>query len=581
VAAGDQAWSLSRLTEAGRYGFGAGGEIDAKHVFATGFMDTGRRDIKETTQIGGSVGLQFAVTRLSAQYLTRFRNGVQSQREAQLASLRFRFGPLKGLRGDFEAGQGRSPTGSGIALSGELSQTWRRASFDVRRANAEAAYPVRNRNAVVDAARVSLRPFGRLQLQGVVNATERIEDPRLPPNAPTRWQQTQASIVWGNLFAINATRSAWISPGMSWSDAWRRDSVRGQLRIPLGPVSLTPGAERGLESIPQFPIETPFMRDFLEIAVRLGGRSSVYVQGEQREGVPGDPNRMLRTASFGGQLRPVSTTALSLQVSNNSDEAPWLHGSRWIDATLDQRLPWGHHIVATYRRLSSATALLRSNEAFRTDYVIPLGIPLKRTTTDTGRLSVRFLDESGQPLPRVVVRVGEQPRLTDRGGVAEFADLAPQAYFVTIDPASLGPGRLVMPALPIMATVTPGHRSEIEAAVVRGAKVTGVFQLFQFGVSQAPGQIAPFGPAGPVVGAVLELVSNGDRRVAVSDRSGHFEFLDLPPGEWRLGMVRVDIPAFYSLEEPEPTFTLRPGETRELTLRLVPKQIQLDLGPGR
>lgn len=575
---GDHAWSLSRLTEAGRYGFGGGGEVEWRRVFMGAFLDTGRRDVEQGTQAGGFAGVRIGgAGRVSVQHLTRFDGGLDSARQADLTTVRLHLGPAAGFRSDVEVGTGRSSSGSsGTAFSGELGHVSRYLSWSVRRARADAAYPIRNRTGVVDAVRLGLRPFGQLRVQAAVNATERIEDPGLPLDAPTRRRQTQVTTTWGRAVRVAARRREWVSPGMNWSEGWRRESVSAQVGIPWGPFRLTPGVERGLEASPQFALATPFRRDWLRADLRWGQGHSVYVRGEVREGVPGDADRLRRSVSFGGRLQPREATRLSFQVNDGAEEAPWFHGTRWINATLDHRLPWGHRLVATYRRLSSATVFVPSDEAFRTDYVIPLGLPLKRQDDEAGRVTVRLRDERRRSIPGLLVRLAGEPRLTDRNGVADFTGLAPGEHYVTIEPRSLGPDRLTVPALPLAVAVVPGRRVEVEAMVVRAARLTGVVRRYH-PAAGPPGVTAPpsvLVPAEGVAGVVIELASGSQRRVAVTDRQGRFEFAGLAQGTWRLAVARIDVPAFYQLDTPPSTVTLGPGEAREVELRLIPKPVQ-------
>jgi len=66
-------------------------------------------------------------------------------------------------------------------------------------------------------------------------------------------------------------------------------------------------------------------------------------------------------------------------------------------------------------------------------------------------------------------------------------------------------------------------------------------------------------------------VINEEHRTAVTDARGRFTFDDVPPGTWRLRVVRADIPPFYLLEEAQVTVTVTPAGTRHIVLRVIPK----------
>lgn len=574
LAVGDQTWSLSYLTEAGHYGRGAGGRLERRHWSAGAFVDMGRYDVTEGSQTGGFLGVSTGrVASVSVQYLTRFADSLPSNRVAEIGSVRVILKPLEHLTADVEAGTGRSATGTGQAGSGQVAFNSRRVSFYGRRVRRGDAYPIRDRTGLIDGAGLSVRPLGRLQFEGTFDGTGQLDDPTLPLDAPTRQRLTRATVSWGSLARVSAGRTEWTSPGRDWTAQWRRESMTAQMRIPLGPVWLAPGVEQGTEATPRYG-ETPYSLSWLHAGVRMGRHNSVDVRGEYGRGTGGDANRTVRRISFGATLQPVAATHLTLQVQNSASDALWLQGTRWINATLDQRLPWRHRIVATYQRRSGGTVFVGDDEAYRLDYVVPIGIPV-RAAADTGKITVRLRDgESGQARARLLVQVDGQSRLTDRSGVVAFTGLKPGAHHITVAPGSVGQGRTVVPPLPIRVSVKGGGRVEVNATIVRTASLAGTIQVFQpasGGLSPLQGHTPALIPAAGVPGALIELVVNDEHRTAVADARGRFAFDGVPPGTWRVHVVRADVPAFFRLEQAEVMSTLAPGDAREIVFRVVPK----------
>lgn len=569
---GDHVWSMSFLTESGHYGLGGGGRVEAGRWFASGFLDTGRRDVREPSQTGGSIGVRLGHTRASAQYLQRFEQRPGSSKVGEIGSARLELVPVRGFSGDVEIGAGRAASGTGSAISVQAAHTSRFVTLYGRRVRADVAYPIRDRTALIDGFGFSVRPVGQLQLEGTFDGTEQLPTEALPVDAPTRQRMTRAAVAWGSLARVQAGRFEWTSPGVDWAAAWRRESISAQLTIPLGLVRLTPGVERGTQASPGFR-DTPFSRNSLRASLRWK-HSSVSARAEYGRGVLGSADREVRRVSVGGTLRPVKSTLLRCQANENSVDTPWLEGARWTDVTLEQNLPWPHKIVATYRRYASGTSFLPSSEAYRVDYVIPLGIPLRRSTDD-GRITVRLKDaDTGEAQPHVLVQLAKTSLLTDRDGAAEFNSVAPGEHFLTIPGAPLGPDHTIVPAFPFRVDVTPGQSVTIDATVVRTATVTGLLQLFQYESGGLTGGVTPSRALVPVrslAGVMIELTGSGDARRAVTDEQGRYVFGGLPPGAYRLRIVRAAVPPFYQLEHSELSITLMPGDALELPFRVVPK----------
>jgi hypothetical protein len=563
LAAGHQTWSLSYLTEGGHYGLGAGGRLERRHWSAGAFVDTGRHDVTEGSQAGGYFGLTTGhLLSVSAQYLARFADGLRSNRIANIGSVRVVLKPTASFTADFEAGLGQSTAGTGRAVSGLIAFNSRVISLYGRRVRKDDGYPLRDRTGLIDGAGLSLRPFGRFQVEGTLDGTGQIDDPTLPIDAPTRQRMTRASVAWGSLARVTAGRTEWTSPGRGWSAQWRRESVRAEMRIPFGALWLSPGIERGTQATPSYA-ETPYSLSWLRAGVRIRGRNTADIRVEYGRGDSGNASRTVRRVSFGAALQPVDVTRLTIRVSNGARDALWLQGTESITAMLDQRLPWRHHVVVKYQRRSGGSAFVRDDKAYRVDYVIPIGIPV-RPDSDSGRITVRLRDgDTGLARAHMRVHVGHESRLTDRDGVVAFTGLKPGDYHVTVSPDSLGPGRTVVPALPLAVSVKGGGRVEVSAVVVRTGTITGAIQVF-----------IPMGSAPPAPGisnALIELLINDEHRTAVTDAKGRFSFDDVPPGHWRLRVVRAAIPAFYLLEQAQVIVTVTPAGTRHVVLRVVPK----------
>lgn len=563
LSAGDQIWALSYLTENGHYGLGAGGRIERRHWSAGAFVDTGRHDVTEGSQAGGFFGLSTGrVASVSAQYLARFSSGLRSTRLADIGSVRVLLRPLEKLTGDFEAGIGQSSAGTGRAISALVSFSSRLLTLYGRRVRKDDIYPLRDRTGLIDGAGVAVRPFGRFQIEGTLDGTGQLDDPTLPLDAPTRQRITRARLSWGSLVRVTAGRTEWTSPGRDWSAQWRRESVRAELHIPLGPIWFSPGVERGTEAAPSY-INTPYSLGWLRAGVRLARRNSIDVRMDYGRGDRGDADRIVRRVSFGAALQPIDATRLTVRMNSSANDALWLQGTQSITALLDQRLPWRHHIVVHYERRSGGGTFSPDAEAYRVDYVIPVGIPI-RSASDSGGIVVRLRDgDNGKALERMLVQIKGQARLTDRDGVVAFTGLKPGDYHVTVSPDSLGPGRTVMPSLPLKVSVKGGSKVEINAAVVRTGTVSGALHILQT-------TVVPAAPAG-LANAIIQLVINDEHRTAVTDVQGRFTFEDVPPGTWRVRVVRADIPPFYRLEEAQITVTVTPAGTRHIVLRVIPK----------
>jgi hypothetical protein len=316
--------------------------------------------------------------------------------------------------------------------------------------------------------------------------------------------------------------------------------------------------------------------------MRVNPRNTFDVRmdyGHDASARAGAPTRRL---SFGAALQPLSTTRLNLRMSNSASDALWLQGSRSIMASVDQQLPWRHHLVFLYQSRSNGSAYRVGGKAYRVDYVMPIGIPL-RSSGETGRITVHLRRGDSDPAAGLLVQVDGQSRLTDRDGLVSFNGVTTGEHMVTIAPDSVGAGFMPVPAFPRRVLVKAGKNVDVTAALVRAGRINGTVQRFettsgaatnagQANTSTRQGQSNTLTAAAGIPNALIELQINEEHRTTVTDAAGAFAFDDVPPGQWHLRVVRADVPAFYMLEDSAVTVGLAPGQMQHVVLRVVPKR---------
>jgi len=82
---------------------------------------------------------------------------------------------------------------------------------------------------------------------------------------------------------------------------------------------------------------------------------------------------------------------------------------------------------------------------------------------------------------------------------------------------------------------------------------------------------------GPVAGIVVELVRDGDRRVALTDAEGRYHISGLVPGAWTLRFSGPRLPDLHVVNQPSEALDLVAGAAivEDRTVQPVQRQIQI------
>ncbi|HYW07624.1 MAG TPA: NEW3 domain-containing protein, partial [Longimicrobium sp.] len=377
LRAGDQVYSLSPLTQPGRYGFGAGGSVEAGPVTAGGFVVRDRRSVLPLEERGGAVALGGRRGSVGAQYLSR--TGTDA---GTVGSARVRLSPFRQWSLDAEYGSGAGVLGRGAASSVVLQAITGRASLFARHLQADSSYPAYFAGERVDEAVLQLRPWRSLLLAGS-GLRRRDSAPGLLGGGPSR-NLLVGSIGWGN-----ALTAEYRSESRIGVDRTESVGLRGMYRF--GPAWLSPRAEVGRTESLITPLHLPYHR-----VSAYGGfdfrRQSISGWVEHSNRQPYAPSILddggVLLATLNASLHPTRGTRLqaTFQGTRSDDSGEWRYGTGEVGVW--QQLARGHRIVAR-ARWGLAGPGVGDAPRFLIDYVIPIGVPTPRGGED-GRVAGRI-----------------------------------------------------------------------------------------------------------------------------------------------------------------------------------------------
>jgi hypothetical protein len=236
------------------------------------------------------------------------------------------------------------------------------------------------------------------------------------------------------------------------------------------------------------------------------------------------------------------------------------------------RLLNGHLFRASaWRQMSPNT-----DPDYRIDlsYSIPFDLPVKKRS-DIGIVKGRVVDQAGNGIPNLVVRLNGQSVQTGIDGTFQFPAVPPGVTYLTLQPDQLGPDFVTEPETPLKVEVPSGQTIEHTIQVVEAASVTG-----RIGLAMPDGATTI---AGAVLGSSESVDPNVLRGVVVELRSdkivhrriirnsdGLFSFRNLTPGTWTLVVHPNGLSDFYKFAPTNLVLTLNPGERREINIEVVP-----------
>ena len=298
-----------------------------------------------------------------------------------------------------------------------------------------------------------------------------------------------------------------------------------------------------------------------------------YSQGVGRFSEVGEVPR----SSWGINAQYEVSEDLSAGLRFRSSEREGRPSSYYLSGEVSYAFSNDNILELSYRHRFSESLKDGSTDLFLT-YSIPFGIAVSRKKnigTVQGRVYEELHPQEG--IEGVILRANGIPAVTDEEGKFIFPSLVVGDYYLEVDRATLGMGRIPTVKTPLLFSIQEGEKKEIDIGVVEAASIRGRVAFFG---PQEEGLLkgeVPLVEKGGWGGVTVVAKSDDETYFAVADREGYFQFPELLPKHWNLYIADA-LPPHYYLEEKTISLTLEPGEKRELPLwRVLPEKREVIL----
>jgi hypothetical protein len=568
VYGGDLNYSLSTLTEFGRYATGAGGQATVGNLSAGGFYNENRWSTQAQQEAAGF--LSYAVTKgasIGLNYLQK-----RDQFNSDVSTVRGLFTPMKGSSLDVEYGIGSKDGKRDDAYSARLNgnQPW--IGYDVRFVHAGPDFGGYYQDISFFSASVNLQVSRKVRIETYARQENRnLARDTNQVYAPND-QSYQIGANYSDFAAVYLLRNVHQDEFANPKYRREEDAIQGRLGYSFPKASIYVNGDFGSTRDDILNQSFLYKRLALNASYRPIGSQNYSASLEYTDGQDAysseDQERI--SASLNAWILFGQSTQLQLDLYTSRLNASPAQTYNLIETSIEHVFPFGHKIAFRARESIITPATSANEIAYALEYSIPLGVPIKRITA-VGQLRGTVTDERGKGLANVLISAGDNAALTNKNGEYFFASLKPGSVFVNIDRASIGLDRITTQPMPMEVKVLGGEETQLDVGVTRSVLVSGTVILYA-SKEQALGDTAiSLIDLGGKSGVFLELTNGTDYNRRVTDSRGNFSFTDIRPGRWTLKVIGGDIPEYHVVVPETTDVDMKPGEKRDITIALKPR----------
>jgi hypothetical protein len=569
VYGGDLNYSLSPLTEFGRYTTGAGGQATVGPLTAGGFYNKNRWSTQSQEETAGF--LSYDVVKgasIGLNYLQK-----RDQFNSDITSARGLFVPVSGSTLDLEYGTGTRDGKRDDAYSARLngSQPW--IGYDVRYVHAGPNFGGYYQDISFLSASINLQAsrnvrietYARQETRNLARDTNQV----YVPND----QSYQVGAAYSDFVSVYLLRN--IHQDNFDNPKYRReqDAIQGRLGYNFRNANIYVNGDYGSTRDELLNQSFPYKRVALNVGYRPIGNQNYSASIEYTNGQDAytSENQERISASLNAWFLFGQSTQVQLDLYTSRLNVSPTQTYNLIEASVEHIFPFGHKIAFRARESIINPSSSVNQIAYALNYSIPIAIPVKRITA-VGQLRGTVKDERGKGLVDVLIGAEDDAALTNNKGEYFFASLKPGSVFVNIDRASIGLERITTQSMPMEVKILGGEETELDLGVTRSVLISGT--VIQYGSKdQALGDTTSSSiNLGGKPGVFLELSNGADYNRRVTDNHGRFSFADIRPGKWSLTVIGGDVPEYHVILPDTTAIDAQPGDKKEITIEIRPKR---------
>lgn len=456
--AGDQNYTLSTLTELGRYASGIGGRITSGAISAGGFYNSTRWTISKQKEAGGF--LDYDVMKgatLGVNYLSK-----REQFSSDIMSVQGLFKPLTGTILNLEYGTGVKDDKHDDAFAALLQGNQRWIAYDLRFVQAGPDFGGYYQDIDFFSSSINLQPMRNVRIETYIRLENRnlardTNQTDVPHDA-----SYQVGVGYLDYFSIYYLNNSQQDQSDSSKYRTREDAIQARVGYNFSVANVYANMDYGTTRDELLIKKSPYKRLALSASFNPIAKQSYSTSFEyttSRDPNTGEDQERL-SANLSAWILFGQSTQAQLNIYGSRIIASIPQTYSMFEASIEHVFPFNHKITL-HARITNITPSITNREAAYTfEYAIPIGIPIKRITA-VGQLRGTIIDENGRGIANVLINIGDAAALSDRHGGFFFASLKPGSVFLTVDKASIGFDRITTQPMPMEVLVRGGEETNL------------------------------------------------------------------------------------------------------------------------
>lgn len=271
-----------------------------------------------------------------------------------------------------------------------------------------------------------------------------------------------------------------------------------------------------------------------------------------------------------------SKTQLNLSFQNSHNVEEYYRNRSLVDFRLTKYISQKHEINFLWSETLKQKQIENRDRFIGLKYTFHFGVPLKKTK-NLGSLRGRFINRGVKDISNVMVNLGGSVQVSDQDGVFLFPDVPTGEQPLYIDTASMDFNDIPNVKIPMVVNIEQDKLTDIQIELTKAGIISGSVLLnFEDETTEhlALGDMEIFQN-----NVIIELQLDNEFHRSVVYLNKKFVFTGLRPGDWKLKVYPNSLGNNFTIKNSDLIVNLKAGETSTIIINVIKKARRIRFQP--
>jgi hypothetical protein len=271
-------------------------------------------------------------------------------------------------------------------------------------------------------------------------------------------------------------------------------------------------------------------------------------------------------------------TRLNVSFQNSHNIEEYYRDRSLFDLRFTKYIRQNHEINLIWSETFKQKQIENRDRYIGLKYTFHFGIPLKKIK-NLGSLRGQLINKGVKDISNVLVNLGGRIQASNEDGLFIFPDIPAGDHYLYIDTSTMGFNDIPNVKTPIVVKIEPEELTDIQIELTKAGSISGSVVLDY--EDEKSERLTQNERELNQKNVIVELLLDDEYHRAVVYLNDSFQFTGLRPGAWKLKVYHNNLENNFIIKNSELVVNLMSGEEEIITINVVKKAIRIRFQPNK